>query len=616
MAIAMQFRPTVLERRPLHDSPRGNSRTTLHEAVVASCEHLGRPAAEAARVMRYLESEWLCDVVSLHGLSEDGWREIRLPLGLKHDLRRRIDLIGVPGMRYDMPSPSVWTPPGWSAPPQVSPGANSKSKADEVIGKVQAEFRRRGRGSVAGLGKRFRIMDDDRSGHVDYNEFIKAMIELNLPVSENELHLIWHELDKDGSGSASFDELVSLIGGKLTGRRQRAVKALFNLLDVNKNGVIQVDDLKLRLDPAAIAGKISKFKASNMDEVMHDFLENFRKLIGGAVVGEINYQEFEHYYEGISASVDNDTYFEEILRRAWCLPETWLATGGRQVSIAGNAGGGPDIRMARGGNPGLVPSYHQHHKPSSVGGALKGFVPNQAKQEAAHSGEALIRKLSFALAQSCRGKAENLYGDAVVQCYRPGSRWRQAAHAGKQATSSMAGGVQGTSTGPTNVLERADLVSKVDFEALVYLILPTMPSQDVANLCAIFQDHERKDCVYYREFLQLVGSNVTPQRQACARRVFEELSSGSAELDLASLKFVPPGALFAFGERARVSLGVWLGFHEVVAAAAGDIADEDYESQLRYVWGLQSAAGVGAQRNRKGAGPPGYYRGLSRIHLG
>lgn len=603
MAIAMQFRPTVsYERQLLQDqSPGGNSRATLHEAVLASCERLGQPAAESARIMRYLKSEWLCDVVSLHGLSEDGWREIRLPLGLKHELRRRIDLIGVPGMRYDMPAPSAWTPSGRFAPPQVSPGANSKSQADGVIGKVQAEFRRRGRGSFAGLGKRFRIMDDDRNGHIDYDEFMKAMIELNLPASETELQLIWHELDKDGSGSASFDELVSLIGGRLTGRRQRAVKALFNNLDANKNGVIQVDDLKLRLDPAAIAGKISRFKTANTDEVMNDFLENFRKLVGGAVIGEISYQEFEHYYEGISASVDNDTYFEEILRRAWCLPETWLGT-------AGSAD--PDIRMGRGGNPGVVPSYHQHHKPSSVGGALKGFVPNQTKQGAAHNGEALLRKLSFALAQSCRGKAENLYGDAVVQCYRPGSRWRLAANAGMQA-----GGVP-ASTGPTDVLERPDLVSKADFEALVYLILPTMTSQDVATLGVIFQHPEKQACVSYREFLQVFGSNVTPQRQASARRVFEELASGSAELDLASLKFVPPGARFAFAERTTVSLGMWLGFHEVVAAAAGDIAEEDYASQLRYVWGLQSAAGGGVQRNRKTPGPPGYYRGLSRIHLG
>lgn len=604
MAVARQFRPTVFERQPLHDlSPRENSLATLHEAVVASCEYLGRPAAEAARIMRYLESEWLCDVVSLQGLSEDGWRDIRLPLGLKHELRRRIDLIGAPDVRYGMPARinSVWAPPAWSAP-QVSPGAISTSKADGVIEKVQAEFRRRGRGSFAGLGKRFRIMDDDRSGHIDYEEFMKAMAELNLPVSGTDLQLLWHELDKDGSGSASFDELVSLIGGRLSGRRQRAVKTLFSYLDMNKNGVIQVDDLKLRLDPAAIAGKVAKYRAANSDEVMSDFLENFRKLVGGAVVGEVNYQEFERYYEGISASVDNDTYFEEVLRRAWCLPETWLGTGGRQVSFAGGEGAGPDIRMTRGGNPGVVPSYHQHLKPSAVGGALKGFVPNETKQGAVHNGEALLRKLSFALAQSCRGNAENLYGDAVVQCYRPGSRWRQAANAGKS----------GTSAERTDVVERPDIVTKADFEALVYLILPTMTSQDVATLCVIFQHPERKDCVYYREFLQLFGSNVTATRQASARRVFEDLSSGSAELDLASLKFVPPGARFAFGERAKVSLGVWLGFHEVVAAAAGDMTDDTYESQLRYVWGLQSAAGV--QRSRKVA--PGYYRGMSRIHLG
>ena len=48
---------------------------------------------------------------------------------------------------------------------------------------------------------------------------------------------------------------------------------------------------------------------------MAEFLHTFD--VGGEVDGKVTKQEFENYYSNISASIDNDDYFELMIRNAW-----------------------------------------------------------------------------------------------------------------------------------------------------------------------------------------------------------------------------------------------------------------------------------------------------------
>lgn len=123
-----------------------------------------------------------------------------------------------------------------------------------------------------------------------------------------------------------YDELLVAIKGEMSPFRKDLVKRVFKKLDINENGVIEVDEVKQQYnankDPQVQAGKRSA------DEVMTEFLQTFeahRALESSkdplSVKGDqkVTLAEFIDYYSNISASIDNDEYFQLMITQAWNL---------------------------------------------------------------------------------------------------------------------------------------------------------------------------------------------------------------------------------------------------------------------------------------------------------
>ena len=98
--------------------------------------------------------------------------------------------------------------------------------------------------------------------------------------------------------------------------RKDLVKRAFKKLDFNENGVIEPEEIKQQFNasahPEVKAGKKSA------DDVFGEFLETFeahRALSSNdplSVQGDkkVTLNEFIDYYSNISASIDNDEYFQ------------------------------------------------------------------------------------------------------------------------------------------------------------------------------------------------------------------------------------------------------------------------------------------------------------------
>ncbi len=109
---------------------------------------------------------------------------------------------------------------------------------------------------------------------------------------------------------------MNVFQGSLNKRRKALVHRAFDVLDKDGSGVITVEDMALAynvsLHPDYSSGKKSK------EEILIALLEVFDG--DGANDRVVTREEFEHYYSAIGASIDNDDYFELMIRNAWHIP--------------------------------------------------------------------------------------------------------------------------------------------------------------------------------------------------------------------------------------------------------------------------------------------------------
>jgi Ca2+-binding EF-hand superfamily protein len=81
----------------------------------------------------------------------------------------------------------------------------------------------RGARGFIGLQRQFKIMDDNNSNSLDKYEFTKAMTDYMLGFSESEIQKLFAYFDFDRSGSIEFDEFIRAIRGPMNPARKKIV---------------------------------------------------------------------------------------------------------------------------------------------------------------------------------------------------------------------------------------------------------------------------------------------------------------------------------------------------------------------------------------------------------
>lgn len=99
-------------------------------------------------------------------------------------------------------------------------------------------------GSIAKLSKTFHLMDTDRSGKLDADEFEACLQKAGLFLSRNEAQALLKHFDLDGDKKVSCSEFLLQLREELNERRLNMVGRVFASLDVNGSGVIESTDLK------------------------------------------------------------------------------------------------------------------------------------------------------------------------------------------------------------------------------------------------------------------------------------------------------------------------------------------------------------------------------------
>jgi Ca2+-binding EF-hand superfamily protein len=186
-----------------------------------------------------------------------------------------------------------------------------------------------------------------------------------LGFSEGEIGRLFSFFDYDRSGLVEYDEFIRTVRGPMNPNRKAIVAKAFAVLDKDKGGFVDINDIRgvynASKHPDVLAGKKTE------QQILQEFLETFETAHNmrnnDAPDHIVTKAEFEEYYNNISASIDRDDYFELMMNSAWNLDgsrvtkkgwasdDTAPAKGGK----APQRGGG--VASALGGN-----AQHVHKK--------------------------------------------------------------------------------------------------------------------------------------------------------------------------------------------------------------------------------------------------------------
>ncbi|XP_059672652.1 calcyphosin-2 isoform X1 [Gavia stellata] len=196
---------------------------------------------------------------------------------------------------------------------------HSKQVVDDskVFKKIQGTLRetlsKRGVRVITGLGKYFRQTDKNRNGFLSQADFKEALKVFHVEIPEGDFESLWLILDDTKSGKVDYGEFTRAVFGEMNEYRKAFVRKAYMKLDFNKTGSVPMVDIRkcycAKTHPLVLAGKATE------EEIKSSFLETLGESCSNP--NEVSYSEFEDYYEGLSIGIMDDDDFINILRNPW-----------------------------------------------------------------------------------------------------------------------------------------------------------------------------------------------------------------------------------------------------------------------------------------------------------
>jgi len=188
------------------------------------------------------------------------------------------------------------------------------SSGIEEVDTIRAKLvERSGGGGMRGLVRVLRIMDENGNRNLSKEEFFSGLSVYGLHFDASQNDTIFSYFDRDRSGQIDITEFVRDVRGDMSQERTALILQVYDLLDQNTDGTVTFNDLKKCYDvskhPKVLAGEITPQQA------LMEFMKGWDKNGDGTVTRE----EFIEYYNDISACIDDDRYFELMIRNAWHL---------------------------------------------------------------------------------------------------------------------------------------------------------------------------------------------------------------------------------------------------------------------------------------------------------
>jgi len=196
-----------------------------------------------------------------------------------------------------------------------APVAAPAMPTDPVSAFRAAVLERGGSGGIHTVARLFRIMDDDGNRKLNAEELCTGLHDIGLPMPMEEVVDLISAVSKGKGGTVTFTDFLVAVRGGINARRQGMIDMAYKVLDRTGDGKITAQDIQACFNvdhhPDVLAGRLSP------EDALGNFLAQFDTIEQD---GTVTQKEFTEYYKNVSASIDNDDYFELMIRNAWHIP--------------------------------------------------------------------------------------------------------------------------------------------------------------------------------------------------------------------------------------------------------------------------------------------------------
>lgn len=236
------------------------------------------------------------------------------------------ELPGTPSLMHSPRSRASTPSERWAKPVRARP-SSARSSFDPrsqaaaavddgtIVQRVKAKIiARAGVQGIRGISRLLRIMDDNRDGKLSRSELKYGLADLGIEVTNIELDQLVGRFDRDKNGSIDLDEFLVGLRGELSERRVRVLRRAFAVLDKDADKQISLREIQrvydARQHPDVQAGRMTE------EQALRNFVSQWDRHDKDGI---ITFDEFLDYYRDISASIDDDEYFEVMIENAWRL---------------------------------------------------------------------------------------------------------------------------------------------------------------------------------------------------------------------------------------------------------------------------------------------------------
>lgn len=168
------------------------------------------------------------------------------------------------------------------------------------------------------LAQTFQQIDSNNNDNIDFNEFSNGIRDQSWDdVSDEEIQELFHIFDRDGNGFVDYPEFLSVMRGKLSGMRLQYVEQAFQSLDRQSLNQVNVSDMmqcyNAKGHPAVQDGRHTE------EEALEEFQATFEAHHKDEAREWCTLEEFADYYTDVSALIESDAYFVQLMAGTWSL---------------------------------------------------------------------------------------------------------------------------------------------------------------------------------------------------------------------------------------------------------------------------------------------------------